>query len=397
MINFDKRKLNKYIIVVVVFVAVFGAGFFIGKRTAVCEVCKPETVDFSLFWDAYDKLRQNYIDSSKVTDQQVIYGAIDGMTKSFGDPYTDFFNPADAKLFEQDLQGSFEGIGVEVGVKNNQLTVVAPLPGSPGENAGLKSGDVIEKVNGKSTSDMSVDDAVNLIRGDKGTQVTLSILRAGWKDTKDFKITRDTIKVDSVKWQLKNNDVAYIHIFQFDQTLSADLKTIVYQILKSPAKKIVIDLRGNPGGYLQVCQDISGWFLKNGQLVTTEDFGKGKQSQQYLTQGSGELADYPTVVLIDGGSASAAEILAGALRDDRNIQLIGEKSFGKGSVQEVDDLNDGQSFIKITIAKWLTPKGNSISGEGLKPDVEVSISDADVAANKDPQLDKALEIISTLK
>ncbi len=397
MFSVNKKKIFYSLVLVALFFVVFSVGFFVGKNTVVCKACKPETIDFSLFWDAYNKLHQNFIDNNKIDDQKIIYGAISGMTKSLGDPYTDFFDPKQAKMFQQDLKGSFDGIGIEVGIKKGQLTVVAPLKDTPGEAAGLKAGDQIIKINGKNTSDMSIDEAVSMIRGKKGTEVTLTIFRDGWSQTKDFTIIRDTIKVDSISWELKDNDIAYIHIRQFDQSLSSDFKKAAFEILASPAKKIVIDLRNNPGGYLDVCQDIAGWFLKPGQIVTIEDFGKGKNQQRYEAQGSGSFFDYPTVTLINKGSASAAEILAGALRDDRNIQLIGEKSFGKGSVQQVVDLQDGTSFLKVTIAKWLTPKGASISDVGLSPDVKVDLSDGDLNAKKDPQLDKALEIVKNLK
>ena len=330
-------------------------------------------------------------------DQKIIYGAISGMAKSLGDPYTDFFNPQQAKMFKQDLMGSFDGIGVEVAIKKDQLTVVTPLKDTPGERAGLKAGDQIIKVDGKNTSDMSSDQAISMIRGKRGTKVTLTIFREGWTQTKDFTIIRDTIRVDSVSWELKDNDVAYINIRQFDQALSSDFQKAAFEILESPAKKIIIDLRNNPGGYLEVCQDIAGWFLKPGQVVTIEDFGKAREQQQYKAQGSARFSDYPVVILINKGSASASEILAGALRDNRKIKLIGEKSFGKGSVQEVVDLQDGESFLKITIAKWLTPKGASISEVGLTPDIKVELTDADANSKKDPQLDKALEIIKGLK
>lgn len=395
--KFEKNKVINITAFIVFLCLMFGAGFFVGQKSVIQKICTPANVDFSLFWDAYNKLHENFIDSSKITDQNIIYGAIEGMTKSLGDPFTDFFNPTQAKMFEQDLAGSFEGIGVQVGIKNDQLTIIAPLKGTPGDRAGLKAGDLIIKIDGKSTSDMSSDDAVNLIRGKKGTSVTLSIYREDWKDTKDFVIVRDTIKVDSVTWELKNGDVAYIHMNQFDQTLSPDFSKIANEIIKSPAKKIVLDLRNNPGGYLEVCQEIAGWFLKSGQLVTIEDFGKGKDQKQYKAQGNAEFSNYPIVILMNKGSASAAEILAGALRDDRGVQLIGEKSFGKGSVQQVVDLMDGKSFLKITIAKWLTPKGNSISEVGLTPDVKVDISEADANAGKDTQLEKALEIIQNLR
>jgi carboxyl-terminal processing protease len=326
------------------------------------------------------------------------------MTNSLGDPYTDFFNPEQAQRFQQDLSGSFDGIGVEIGIKKDLLTVIAPLKGTPGEKAGLRSGDIIVKINDQDATNMTTDEAVSLIRGPKGTSVTLTILRDGWNSAKDIKITRETIKVPSIKWSLlaspggaggKDQDVAYIQIFQFDDTLSSDFKTTALEILQSPAKKIVLDLRDDPGGYLSAAQDIAGWFLQKGQTVTIEDFGKGKSQQAYKTDGNSNLADYPIVVLINQGSASASEILAGALRDDRNIKLIGTKSFGKGSVQEVVDLRGG-SFLKITIAHWLTPKGNSISEVGLDPDIKVDITDQDIQQKKDPQLDKALEIVKSI-
>jgi carboxyl-terminal processing protease len=246
-----------------------------------------------------------------------------------GDPYTDFFDPKQAKSFRQDLLGSFDGIGVEIGIKKDQLTVIAPLKGTPGERAGLKAGDQIIKIDGKSASGMSTEEAVTLIRGRSQTAVTLTIFREGWSKAQDIKIIRETIKVHPVEWELKNGDVAYINIHQFDQALSNDFKKVTSEILASPAKKIILDLRNNPGGYLEVSQDVAGWFLKSGQVVTIEDFGKGKPQQEYKAEGNGALADYSMVVLINNGSASASEILAGALRDNRKVKLIGEKSFGK--------------------------------------------------------------------
>jgi carboxyl-terminal processing protease len=390
------KKIIYPVVLVLAFAAFFALGSWVGVTKIAYHVPQPGTVDFSLFWDAYNKLEQGYINPSDITNQKVVYGAIAGMTNALGDPYTNFFNPQQAQRFQQDLAGSFEGIGVEIGIKGNLLTVIAPLKGTPGEAAGLKAGDAVVKINGKDSTNMTADEAVTLIRGKRGTEVTLSIFREGWNSPKDFKIIRDTIKVPSIEWSLKNGDIAYIQIYQFDQDLSADFKTIALQILQSPAKKIVLDLRNNPGGYLEVGQDVAGWFLPKGQTFTIEDFGKGKEQQIYKTEGTGQLASYPVVVLMNQGSASASEILAGALRDNRKVQLIGTKSFGKGCVQEVVTLRDG-SFLKITIANWLTPKGSSISNVGLTPDVKADITEQDAAAKKDPQLDKALEIAGGLK
>lgn len=395
--KFNKKIIVRGIVIIIAAAGIFSAGFFIGQKQVICPILPPGTVDFSLFWDAYNKLHQSFISPETITDQKIIYGAIEGMTKSLEDPYTDFFNPEEAKMFQQDLAGSFDGIGVEVGIKKDQLTIIAPLKDTPGARAGLKAGDIIVKINGKSAADMSTDQAIGMIRGKKGTEVTLTIFREGFTDTKDFKIIRDTIKVNSIEWELKDGDVAYISIHQFDQSLGDDFKKIAFDILASGAQKIVLDLRNNPGGYLEVSQEIAGWFLAKDQTVTIEDFGKSKEQQLYKAQGNSMFTRYPVVVVINKGSASASEILAGALRDNRGVKLVGEKSFGKGSVQEVIPLRDGKSFLKITIAKWLTPKGSSISEVGLTPDVKVELTEADFVAGKDPQLQKALEIIKGLK
>jgi carboxyl-terminal processing protease len=294
------------------------------------------------------------------------------------------------------LAGSFEGVGAEIGIKKNQLIIIAPIDGAPAQRAGLRAGDMIVKIDGKDASDMTTDEAVALIRGPKGTNVTLTLFRTGWTSTKDFKITRDTIIIPPVKLEFKN-EVAYIKISQFDQTLPADFKQIALQIMqRDSTTRIVLDLRGNPGGYLEVAQNIAGYFLPRGQIVTIEDFGKAKSRQLYKSEGGAELLNYPVVVLMDEGSASASEILAGALRDNRGVKLIGTKSFGKGSVQQPIYLRGG-SFLKITIAKWLTPKGASISEVGLPADIKVAITDTDIQNKKDPQLDKALEIVRTIK
>lgn len=397
MLSFIKSKKFIYpVILVVLFVTIFGAGFFAGRNNIVCRTCKPENIDFSLFWEAYGKLKNNFVDQSKIDNQKIIYGAIEGMAKSLGDPYTTFFNPEEAKRFNDDLSGSFTGIGAEIGIKKDQLTIVAPLEGTPAQKAGLKSGDAVIKINNKNTTDMTTEEAVKLIRGEKGTEVTLTIFRKDWTKTKDIKIIRDTINVPSIKWELKDGDIAHISIYQFDQTLSGSFRKVAMEIFASPAKKIVLDLRNNPGGYLQTAQDLAGWFLEKGQTVTIENFGDKKEPVIYKTEGNSGLLSYPVIILLNQGSASASEILAGALKDNRGVKIVGEKSFGKGSVQTISELSNG-SMIKVTIAKWLTPKGNSISEVGIEPDVKIDITENDILQNKDPQLDKALEIIKAMK
>lgn len=399
------KKIFYTTLILLGFSGFFALGIWVGVTKIAYHVPQPGTIDFSLFWDAYNKLQKNFIDPSKINNQKIIYGAIEGMTESLDDPYTSFFDPEEARRFQQDLSGSFEGIGVEIGIKKDVLTVIAPLEGTPGKRAGLKAGDIIAKIDGKETSSMTTDDAVALIRGPKGATVTLTIARDTWVSPRDIKIIRDTITIPPMEWSLlaspgeaggKNENIAYIRIYQFDESLSSDFRRAVSQILQSPAKKIILDLRNNPGGYLEVAQDIAGFFVKNGQTVTIEDFGQSREQEIYTAKGNSALINYPVVVLINQGSASASEILAGTLRDNRNIKLIGEKSFGKGSVQEVINLKSG-SFLKITIAKWLTPKGHSISEVGLEPDIKVEITDKDFELEKDPQLEKALEIIKTLR
>jgi len=386
------RKNLVLIFLVIAILASFGLGFWVGKIQVVCPVCPPEEIDFSLFWEAYHKLQEKFVDKEKFDIQKMIYGAISGMVKSLGDPYTVFFPPEETKRFEEDVKGRFEGVGMEIGIRKGQLQVIAPLEGTPAQRAGLRAGDKILKIDEKSTVDMTIEEAVNLIRGPKGTEVTLTIFREEWEKTKEIKIVRDMIEIPSLKWELKDDNIAYLKLYHFTEKASFDFKLAAIEILASPAKRIILDLRNNPGGYLEIAQDISGWFLKRGQIVVIEDFGPGKEKKEYKTKGNEQLLSYPVVILINQGSASGSEILAGALRDNRGIILIGEKSFGKGSVQELEKLKEGSS-LKITVAKWLTPNGELITDKGLEPDIKVEMTEEDFEEGRDPQLDKAIEVI----
>ena len=386
------KKFFISIFLVLVILVSFGLGTYFGKSQ--CKICPPEEIDFSLFWEVYHRLQEKFVDKGKFDIQKMIYGAISGMVKSLGDPYTVFFPPEETKRFEEDVKGVFEGVGMEIGIKKGQLQVIAPLEGTPAQKAGLRSGDKILKINDTETSDLTIDEAVDLIRGPKGTEVTLTIFREEWKKTKEIKLMRDVIEVPSLKREIKEIDgqkIAYIQLYQFSENASFDFRKAAIEILTSPAQKIILDLRNNPGGYLEVAQDITGWFLEKGKIVVIEDFGQGNE-QEYKAQGPGTFSDYKVVILINQGSASASEILAGALRDNRGILLIGEKSFGKGSVQELEKLKEGSS-LKITVAKWLTPKGQLITDVGLEPDIKVEMTEEDYEQDRDPQLDKAIEII----
>lgn len=350
-----------------------------------------KNVDFSLFWKVWDLVREKHISKSSLDSKKMVYGAINGMLKATGDPYTSFFDPAESKAFSEDLGGSFEGIGAELGVKDSMLTVIAPLDGSPSQRAGLRAGDKILKIEGKTVSDMTVDEAVGLIRGKKGTDVHLTILPNGQKDTKEVTITRDTINVKSVKLEMKDNGVAYIKINEFGENTDKEFDVAMNTVLSSGAKGIVLDLRNDPGGLLDRCVSIASRMIPEGKVVVTEEDSSGKRSN-LNTKGGDKLSQLPIVVLINEGSASASEILAGALKDDQGDVLVGKKSFGKGSVQELSNLPGGSS-VKITVAKWLTPNGDYIMEKGINPDVEVDMTQDDYDNGRDPQLDKAMEII----
>jgi len=400
-----RKKIFSSAIIVILLAASFYGGFTYGKNARPAiekvggifnkETGKPDTIDFSIFWDAWAKLQENFVNRSSLDYQKMVYGAIDGMVKSLGDPYTAFFPPQEAKKFSEDIKGSFDGIGAEIGMRKNILTVISPLEGSPAKKAGLLAGDQILKIDNTITTDLNLDEAVNLIRGPKGSQVTLTILRDGFDSAKEYKITRDVINVPIITYELKDTTtgkkIAYLKLNEFTENAATEFAKKVNDVLTSPAQGIILDLRDNPGGYLEVSVDIASWFIDQNKLVVTEDFGDGKKNE-HVSSGYKKLASYPTVVLINGGSASASEILAGALRDDNGIKLVGEKSFGKGSVQELETMPGGTS-LKVTVAKWLTPSGKSIMEEGLDPDETVSLTQDDIDNGRDPQLAKALDLM----
>ena len=398
------KKIIVPVFLVVLIAGAFGAGFYFRESQIPAtppegiynpELGKAEGVDFSLFWEAWRVLEDNFVNPAKINYQEMLYGAISGMVDSLKDPYTVFMPPAESKIFQEDISGEFQGVGMEIGVRKGELTVIAPMEGTPAQRAGLRAGDKILKINGTTTAGITSDDAVKIIRGPKGTEVVLTILREGWQESKEFAIVRDVIVVPAIKWEIKEGNIAYIQLYQFSEISRAAFARAAVEILNSPCQKIILDLRNNPGGYLEVAQEIAGWFLEKGQIVTIEDFGAKAEKKEYKAQGNAKLLSYPLVVLINQGSASGSEILAGALRDNRGVKLIGERSFGKGSVQQLKDLSEGS--LKITIAQWLTPNGELINSEGLSPDIKVEITDEDYENLKDPQLDKALEVIKELR
>lgn len=390
-------KIRKLILIGIGGLVLFLAGFSLGNSFGElkCASCPPQDVDLSLFWETYNLIQKKFVDSGSLDIQKMIEGAIAGMVQSLDDPHTIFLTPEDTKKFLEEVTGRFEGVGMEIGKRKGQLQVIAPLEGTPAKKAGLRAGDKILKIDDKIAEGLSVDEAINLIRGQKGTEVTLTVFRQGWEKEKEFKLVRAVIDIPSLKWELIEGDIAHIQLYNFSEKANLNFSRTAVEILNSPAKKIILDLRNNPGGYLEVAQDIAGWFLEKGQVITIEDFGGKEEQQFYKAQGNAKLTQYPIVILINQGSASGSEILAGALRDNRQIKLIGEKSYGKGSIQELETLKKGYS-LKITIAHWLTPKGDLISEKGLEPDVKVELSEEDYEKELDPQLDKAIEIIQSL-
>lgn len=392
------KTFIKFLVSVVLICAIYFAGYLVGHKNIQFEkgyipkvtnsnLGKPTDVDFSLFWQAWNVVKEKYIGSTD--SQKMLYGSISGMVNSLGDPYSLFMDPAESRRFSENMNGSFGGIGAEIESKDGQLVIVAPLEGSPAEKGGLKPQDVILKIDGQNTSGLGFYEAIDKIRGKKGTEVTLTIFRKGWDDTKDFKIKRDTITVKSVKSEMKEG-FSYIKINQFgDDTLDLTKKAMV-EAEKNQAIGYIIDLRSNPGGYLQDAVDIASLFLDKGTVVVKEE--DKYQNKNELKTTLLKLTDKKIVVLVNGGSASASEIFAGAIKDNKRGAVIGEKTFGKGSVQTLFDLSDS-SKVRVTIAKWLTPNGTSINKEGVTPDIEVKMSEDDVKNNQDPQLDRALEEI----
>ncbi len=352
---------------------------------------KEEGIDFSVFWEAWQMIKDKYVKADELDSQNLVYGAIEGLIGSLEDQNSVFMAPLDAKKFNEDIAGEFSGIGAEIGIRNDQLVIIAPLKGTPAEKAELKPMDKILKIDDKTTDGLSTDEAVKLIRGLKGTTVILTILRQNWEKPKEISIVRDTIQIPTLDWEIKEGDIAYFHLYNFYEQAPLLFYQAVVKIALSAPKGIILDLRNNPGGYLEASVNLAGWFLEKGEIVVSEKFRSGEK-QEFKSYGSGFLKDLPIVVLINEGSASASEILAGALRDNRGIKLIGKKSFGKGTVQELQTLKDG-SMVKITVAYWLLPKGHQIEKNGLVPDYEIDLTEDDIKANKDPQLEKAMEII----
>ncbi|MDI3496107.1 MAG: carboxyl-terminal processing protease [Patescibacteria group bacterium] len=348
-----------------------------------------DNFDFNLYFEVWNSLKSEHVDKNKIKDSDLFYGSLEGMAAATGDPYTIFMNPEETTEFYEDLSGTFEGIGAEIGMRNEIITVIAPLDGTPAQKAGLRAGDKIYAIDGESVLGLSVNEAVKKIRGEKGTAVTLTIIRNDDKPS-DIEIIRDKIVVNSVKTEMKENGVYYLQISNFNDDTQILFDKAVSDILLKNPKGIVLDLRNNPGGYLDTAIYIASDWIKEGPIVA-EQFGENKRAE-HPSRGQARLSGIKTAVLINEGSASASEIVAGALRDYKKATIIGKQSFGKGSVQNVRDLSDGSS-LKITVARWLTPEGDYIHDKGIAPQIEVDISEDDINNNRDPQLERAINFI----
>lgn len=362
-----------------------------------------QDVDFALFWKVWDTLHERYYDKSKLVPAKLVNGAIRGMVAAVEDPYTVFLPPSENKVIQEDLQGNFEGVGIQIGFKGTQLAVIAPLPDSPAEEAGIEAGDYIigikDEARGidRGTVGITLPEAVEAIRGRAGTKVTLLLLREGVDEPIDVEITRKSINVPSVVLELVDDPsegpgrIAHIKVLKFSGETFGEWEDAVSTILRnSDVDGIVLDVRNNPGGFLQGSVDLASEFLDKGNVVTIEEHGDGERSE-YKVERVGRLRNRKVVVLINEGSASASEILAGALKDNKNFSLVGETSFGKGTIQEPQQINGG-SGLHITIARWLTPKGTWVNEKGLTPDIEV-VDNPDT--EEDEQLKRAIEALSS--
>lgn len=409
-----KIRASKYLSIylsIILFIISFGLGFLVGQtiyvkkqisneegQTEILKVMNlnrsishTDSVDFNQFWQVWDRIKEKYVKKS-VKDVDLFYGAVRGMVYALNDPYSLFFPPKAAEEFTKDLSGELEGIGAEIGIKNNKLIIVSPLSDSPAEKAGLRPGDRIMAINKDNTFGMDIGTAVSKIRGPAGTEVILTISRNGdTAKTQEIKIIRAKINVPSVTFAWKPDKVAYIRILQFNEDTQTIFNRYIKKLKKADAKGIVLDLRNNPGGFLDTAVFMASEWLKDSDLVVSEQ-ANGTLVKQHEADGWHRLAGIKTVVLVNGGSASASEIVAGALQDYKQAVIIGEKTFGKGSVQDFETFPDG-SALKLTVAEWFTPSGRNINEEGVIPDFEFKEDWDNEKVGEDKMLDKALEIL----
>ncbi len=399
-----RRFIRENLPLVIAFLAIFFAGWqlgFSGYQLSL-RLNPPElkvenkrvnsgSIDFSLLWQVLDRINADYL-FRPVDGKKLLYGAVSGLVNALGDPYTSFLDPEENSQFNDSLEGVYEGIGAELGIRDNQLIIVAPLEGSPAQQVGIRPSDKILEIDGVSTAGLLITDAVAKIRGASGTKVELTLQR-GTGPAFKVTITRDRITVKSVRFVDKGGGIYYFKVSRFGSDTSAEWDEVVAKVKSAAPKGLVLDLRSNPGGYLSAAVYLSSEFLRGGVVAIQEDSSGGRHSLEVeSTKNNHAFAGVPVVVLIDRGSASASEIVAAALREKAGARLVGERSFGKGTVQDAEEFSDG-SGLHLSVAKWLTPSGEWIHEKGLNPDFTVTLTEAEIAAGRDPQLDKALELL----
>lgn len=400
--NHNHHYVKNILLVSILVVSFFVFGIYVGNTNKINNATAflksanqiEADTDLSTFWKVWNLIDKKFPDAKNVSSEDRVRGAIAGLVGSLGDPYSVYFDPDETKNFQEEISGNFTGVGMEVGMKDGVLTVISPLKDTPAYKAGIKAGDRILKIDSKETVNMTTDEAVKLIRGEKGTKVTLVVVRKDETTPVEISIVRDVINIPTIDTEIVSNDVFVIRLYTFSANSTQLFKNAIQEFVKSGKEKLVLDLRGNPGGYLSAAVDMASWFLPTGKVVAVEDFGENRKAKEYRSAGYDIFKKgLKFAILIDEGSASASEIFAGAMQDYNKAILIGEQSYGKGSVQEVVDVTK-DTILKITVAKWLTPSGKSISETGLTPDVEVSISKEDKEKHRDPQLDKAVEVLN---
>lgn len=400
-----KSKNSKTIFVIFSFLFVFSLGFFAGNfekgyslgiqdKRLVIENKEPsieETVDFNLFWDTWDKVVSNYFRPEEIDGQKLMYGAIKGMVSSLGDPYTAFFDPEEFEALKQSMASKYEGIGIEMGFDNNQIIVITPFEGSPAKEAGVEAGDYILKIEDEVTTDMSLSEAATKIRGEEGTEVTLTFLHKGEDEPYEVSIVRSLITYDTVKVSYLEGNIAHISLVRFGDDTNSDWDKVISEVLLKKPSGIILDLRNNPGGYVNSAVYVAGDFIKD-DVIVKQKFSDGSV-KSVKSSGRGRLEGYNTVILMNEGSASASEILAGALSYYNIGSIVGKKSFGKGIVQDQILLSSGTG-LHVTTSEWLTPGDENIHKQGIDPDVEVDITIDEIKNGDDPQLDKAASLLS---
>lgn len=397
----ENKKILYILNVLPVVILTLFIGIYIGQtQTTAIDSSDPEfseiakSDEFQSFWKVWRTLDEKYIKSASTTNEKKIYGAIEGLTASYGDPYTVFFPPVESKMFKDEIKGDYGGVGMEIGIKDKQLVVVTPIKNSPAERADVKSGDYIISINGTSTIGMSTDEAVKYIRGPKGTEVKITFIPSGSTKPVVRTIIRDTIQIPTIDIVTKPGGITAISLYSFTAQSPELFRGALRQFVESGNHKLILDLRRNPGGYLDAAWDMASWFLPAGKVIVTEDFGQKSSPNIFRSKGYNIFnQNLKMIVLVDEGSASASEILAGALQEHGVARLVGTKTFGKGSVQELVNITNDTS-LKVTVASWLTPNGHNLSHDGLNPDFVVKPTEKDLAAKRDVQMEKAIELLS---